>query len=168
MALREVPLLRRHIERCLNVGLTPAQVIEVFIQLTFYLGVPATEAALRITEDIFEEQGIQFTPEQVYDAQKSVEELYTIGVQTHQDHVGDVVVYADEDSTSEEKELDQLIHEYHWGVIYNRPHLDEKSRAICSLAAMTVLGQYDRQIRRGIQGTLRVDLTSEIMEIFFM
>ncbi len=167
MALRELPLLRRHIERCLNVGLTPAQVIEVFIQLTFYVGVPATEAAMRITEDVFEEQGVQFTPEEVYDTQKSVEELYEIGVQTHQAHLGNVVVYNTEDSTPEERELDQLIHEYYWGVINNRPHLDAKSRSLCSLAAMTVLGQYDRQIRRRIEGALRVGLTpSEIMEIF--
>ena len=35
MALGQLPLLRRHIERCLNLGLTPDQVVEVFIQLTF-------------------------------------------------------------------------------------------------------------------------------------
>ena len=43
MALGELPLLRRHIERSLNVGLTPSEVVEVFIQLTFYVGVSATE-----------------------------------------------------------------------------------------------------------------------------
>jgi len=50
MALGELPLLRRHIERCLNLGMSPEQVVEVFIQLTFYVGVPATERALRITK----------------------------------------------------------------------------------------------------------------------
>ena len=52
MALGQLPLLRRHIERCLNVGLTPAQVVEVFIQLTFYVGVPSVEAAMRQTKTI--------------------------------------------------------------------------------------------------------------------
>ena len=75
MALGELPLLRRHIERCLNVGMAPEQVVEVFIQLTFYVGVPATEAALRITKQLFEEHGVKFTPTQVYDTHKSVEEL---------------------------------------------------------------------------------------------
>ena len=31
MALSQLPLLRRHIERCLNLGLTPDQIVEVFI-----------------------------------------------------------------------------------------------------------------------------------------
>ncbi len=49
MALGELPLLRRHIERCLNMGMAPEQVVEVFIQLTFYVGVPATEALMMKT-----------------------------------------------------------------------------------------------------------------------
>ena len=46
MALGQLPLLRRHIERGLNLGMTPDEVVEVFIQLTFYVGVPAVETAL--------------------------------------------------------------------------------------------------------------------------
>ena len=65
MALGQLPLLRRHIERCLNLGQAPEQVVEVFVQLTFYVGVPAVETALRITKEVFEERGIQFTPDQV-------------------------------------------------------------------------------------------------------
>ena len=62
MALGQLPLLKRHIERGLNVGLTPEEIVEVFIQLTFYVGVPAVETAMRTAKEIFEEQGIQFTP----------------------------------------------------------------------------------------------------------
>ena len=77
-----MPLLKRHIERGLNVGLTPEEIVEVFIQLTFYVGVPAVETATRTTKEIFEEQGIQFTPNQ------SVESLYQRGLGTHQEHMG--------------------------------------------------------------------------------
>ena len=73
MALGQLPLLKRHIERGLNVGLTPEEIVEVFIQLTFYVGVPAVETAMRTAKEIFEEQGIQFTPNQVYDSNQSVE-----------------------------------------------------------------------------------------------
>jgi len=65
MALGQLPLRKRHIERGLNVGLTPEEIVEVFIQLTFYVGVPAVETAMRTAKEIFEEQGIQFTPNQV-------------------------------------------------------------------------------------------------------
>ena len=56
---------------------------------------------------------------------------------------------------------------YNWGAIYTRPHLDAKTRSLCSLSAMTVMGHYDRQLRRRIEGSLRVGMTqSEIMELF--
>jgi 4-carboxymuconolactone decarboxylase len=167
MALGQLPLLRRHIERCLNLGLTPERVVEVFIQLTFYVGVPSVETALRITKEIFDEQGIQFTPTQVYDTEQTVDELYEAGVRTHEEHMGDITVYRTEDPDSQEMQLDRLVNEYHWGAIYTRPHLDAKSRAICALSAMTVLGRYDRQIRRRIEGAMRVGMTpEEIMEVF--
>ena len=54
MALGQLPLLKRHIERGLNLGLTPSEVVEVFIQLTFYVGVPAVETAMRSAKEIFD------------------------------------------------------------------------------------------------------------------
>ena len=167
MALGQLPLLRRHIERCINVGLTPAQLVEVFIQLTFYVGVPSVEAAMRLTKEIFEERGIQFTPTRVYDTNMSVDQLHEAGLRAHEQHIGDVTAYETEDQDSQEMQLERLINEYHWGAIYTRPHLDDKARAICGLSSMTVMGHYDRQIRRRIEGALRIGMTpEEIMEVF--
>ena len=118
MALGQLPLLKRHIERGLNLGLTPSEVsevVEVFIQLTFYVGVPAVETAMRIAKEIFEEQGIHFTPSLVYDTNQSVESLYEQGEATHREHMGDVFAYENDDPDSEESQLDRLITEYHWG-----------------------------------------------------
>jgi alkylhydroperoxidase/carboxymuconolactone decarboxylase family protein YurZ len=142
-------------------------VVEVFIQLTFYVGVPAVETALRITKEVFDDWGIQFTPTEVYDAQQTAEELYQTGATAHAQHMGDITVYQTEDPDSPEMQVDRLINEYHWGAIYTRPHLDDKSRALCGLSSMTVLGRYDRQLRRRIEGALRVGMTpDEIMEVF--
>ncbi len=165
MALEQLTLLRRHIERCLNLGLAPEQVVEVFIQLTFYVGVPGVEAALRITKEVFEERGIQFTPTEVYDTDQSVDDLYQRGAQSYDEHMGGIAAYYTDHPTA--AEMQQLVYEYHWGAIYTRPHLDARSRAVCALSAMTVQGRYDRQIRRRIEGALRVGVTpTEIMEIF--
>ena len=169
MALGQLPLLRRDIERCLNVGLNPEQVVEVFIQMTFYVGFPAVEAALSITKEIFEERGIQFTPTQVYDTKRTVGELYNIGVQSRHEHMGDIAALDVDNEALDSLEIAQrhLIDEYHWGAIYTRPHLDATSRATCALSAMAVLGRYDRQIRIRIEGAIRVGVTpSEILEIF--
>jgi 4-carboxymuconolactone decarboxylase len=168
MAMSQLPLLRRHIERSLNVGLTPAQVVEVFIQLTFYVGVPTVEAAMRITKEVFEERGVEFTPTLVFDPHISPEELNRIGIESHRKHMGDITIPETSDNPdSPEMQLERLINEYHWGAIYTRPHLDAKARTICALSSMTVMGRYDRQIRRRISGALRVGMTpEEIMEVF--
>ena len=167
MALGNLPLLRRTIERCLNVGLAPAQVVEVFIQMTFYVGVPAVEEAMNLTKTIFEERGIRYTPTHAYDTQRTTDELYELGVRTHEEYIEDITAYRTDEPDSQENQLDRIINEYHWGAIYTRPHLDPKARVICGLASMTVLGQYDRQLRARIQGALRVGMTTEeIMEVF--
>jgi 4-carboxymuconolactone decarboxylase len=167
MALGQLPLLRRHIERSLNLGMTPQQVVEIFIHLTFYVGVPAVEAAMRTTKDIFEEQGVQFTPDHLYDSNQTPEELHLAGLQSYEEHYSGPSTFASEDPDSVEAEVERFIEDYHWGAIYGRPTLDAKSRAICALSAMTVSGQYDRQLRRRIEGALRVGLTpEEIMEVF--
>ena len=72
MALGELTLLRRHIVRSLNGGADPRRGGGGFHpSSTFYVGVPATEAALRITKEIFEGRGIQFTPVLAYDTNRS-------------------------------------------------------------------------------------------------
>ncbi|MYC31418.1 MAG: hypothetical protein F4X65_15240 [Chloroflexi bacterium] len=167
LTLGHLQLLRRHIERGLNVGLAPEQVVEVFIQMTFYAGVPAVESAMGIAKEIFEERGIQFTPTSVYDTSMDPDELHRQGIQVHEEHMGDITVYFTEDPESQEMQLERLINEYNWGAIFPRPHLNAKDRSMCALVAMTVMGHYDRQLRRRVSGALRVGMTpTEIMEVF--
>lgn len=166
LTLGHLQLLRRHIERALNVGLTPDQVVEVFIQMTFYAGVPAVESAMGIAKEIFEERGIQFTPTSIYDTEKDPDVLHREGVRAHEDHMGDITLYYTDDPDSPEMQLERLINEYNWGAIYSRPHLNDKDRSMCALVAMTVMGHYDRQLRRRISACLRIGLTpDEIMEV---
>ncbi len=167
LTLGQLHLLRRHIERALNVGMAPEVVVEIFIQMTFYAGVPAVESAMALAKDIFEERGIQFTPTNVYDTSLDPDELHRQGIAVHEEHMGDITVYYTEDLESPEMQLERLINEYNWGAIFSRPHLDAKARSMCALVAMTVMGHYDRQLRRRISGALRVGTTpSEIMEVF--
>jgi hypothetical protein len=70
---------------------------------------------MRIAKEIFEEQGIQFTPSLVYDTTQSVESLYERGAATHREHMGDTFEYQSDDADSEESQLERLITEYHWG-----------------------------------------------------
>jgi 4-carboxymuconolactone decarboxylase len=165
LALGQLPLLRRHVERSLNLGVSPEQIVEVIVLLTFYVGVPAVEAAMRIAKDVFEEQGVDFTPAEFYNTEQTPEQLYSAGAAAYEENIGENVAYYTEYPTA--AEMQQLVFEYHWGAIYTRPGLDNKLRALCSLAALTVQGRHDRQIRLRIEGALRVGATpAEIMEVF--
>ena len=164
MALGQLPLLRRHIERGLNLGLALDQVVEVFIQLTFYVGVPSVESALRITKEVFEERGIQFTPTDDYDPNQTTQEFYDTGAKTYGEHIGDIFAYYTDHPMA--AEMQRLVFEYHWGAMYSRPVLDSKSRAICALAAITLQARPDRQMRGRIESAVRVGITpTEIMEV---
>jgi 4-carboxymuconolactone decarboxylase len=166
LTLGHLQLLRRHIERALNVGMAPEAVVEIFIQMTFYAGVPAVESAMGIAKEIFEERGIRFMPTNVYDSEMAPDDLHQQGIAVHEEHMGDITVYYTEDPDSPEMQLERLINEYNWGAIYSRPHLDAKARSMCALVSMTVMGQYDRQMRRRISAALRVGMTpAEIMEV---
>lgn len=167
-ALGHMPLLQRNIERSLNLGVAPNQVVEVIMQMTFLVGIPAVESAMKLAKDIFEEQGIEFTPTRVYDTNRTVEELHQAGLRIYDQQMGEPPLYPVDNPDSLEMELQKFVEEYHWGALHDRPGLDPKTRALCSLAAMTVQGQYDRQIRRLIEGALHVGATpQEIMEVFF-
>ena len=168
-ALGQMPLLRRNIERALNLGVTPDQIVEVIIQMTFLVGIPSVETAMKLTKDIFEEQGIEYVPTRVYDTSRTVDELHQNGLRIYDEQMGSAPpLYPVDDPNSLEMEMQKFIEEYHWGAINDRPGLDPKTRALCSISAMTVLGQYDRQIRRLIEGALFVGASpQEINELFF-
>ena len=165
MTQGEMNLMRRHIVRALNVGLTPQQIVEVFVQSTFYIGVPAVESALRLTKEVYEELGIECEPALEYDPNLHPDELYALGQELHQHHLGNAA--SGFDAESPEGQLERIIDEYNWGAIYSRSLLSDKDRAIVSLSALTSMGVYDAQMRRRIRGALGVGLEpDEVMEIF--
>ncbi len=47
--------LRQHIIGALNLGITKEQIIEIFMQMGFYAGIPVAKTALTIAKEVFEE-----------------------------------------------------------------------------------------------------------------
>jgi 4-carboxymuconolactone decarboxylase len=158
--------VRAYIRNALNVGVTPEELIEIFMMAAFYGGVPAAYNALAITKEVFEERGLKVTLPATFDASVSPDTLYERGLAKHQELIPDVFGYHPTEPTPEEYDLDVLMQEYLWGAIWTRPGLDMKSRIVCALAALVVTGQYDLSTRRMIEGALRLGLSkTEIMEI---
>jgi 4-carboxymuconolactone decarboxylase len=56
------PQLEAHIEGALELGATPAQIVEVILQMLFYAGGAATSNALRLAGEIFARRGLPVRP----------------------------------------------------------------------------------------------------------
>lgn len=52
------PQLKVHIHGALNVGCTPAEIVEVMLQMTVYAGFPAAINAIDVARDVFNERGV--------------------------------------------------------------------------------------------------------------
>ena len=67
-ALNRPHELKLHVRGALRNGLTPEEIVEVFLQTAIYCGVPAAIDSLRVAREVFREEGI--TPGQPAPAPK--------------------------------------------------------------------------------------------------
>ena len=66
-------------------------------------------------------------------------------------------------------EMSRLLVEFAYGDIYTRPGLDRKSRQVATVAALTALGNAERQLRFHIGAALTAGLTpDEIIEVMYV
>jgi 4-carboxymuconolactone decarboxylase len=158
--------VRSHVRNCLNVGIKPEEIIEIFMMVAFYGGIPSAYNALAITKEVFEDRDLHVVLPQTFDESITPNALYEKGMAKHKELTPDVFGYHPTEPTPEEHDLDVLMQEYLWGAIWTRPGLDTKSRLVCNLAALVVKGQFDLSTRRMIEGALRYGLSkTEVMEI---
>jgi 4-carboxymuconolactone decarboxylase len=158
--------LMRHVSNAVNLGLTPQQVIEVMIHAAFYSGVPAAFTSMGVAKEVFESQGIDFSPQLVFDPDETPDDLYQRGVARREEYMGPPSGPGPEPVTQAEREFSRLTTEYYWGSVWTRPGLDLPSRSICTLACLTALGR-EGPLRSHIQGALHVGLSpEEIVEVF--
>ena len=164
--LRAPSEIRAYLRNALNVGVTPEEIIEICMMIAFYGGIPAAHNALAVAKEGFEERGMHVTLPETFDSSLTPEELYARGLAKHQELSPDVFGYHPAEPSPEEGDLDVLMQEYLWGAVWTRPGLDTKSRIVCGLAALLVMGGYDLSTRRMIERALRQGLArAEIMEI---
>jgi 4-carboxymuconolactone decarboxylase len=54
-----LPQLRVHVKAALHVGCTPAEIVEVLMQMSVYAGFPAALNGLAVAREVFTEAGIE-------------------------------------------------------------------------------------------------------------
>lgn len=95
------------------------------------------------------------------------EELFATGLTTRREVLGSEYVDASIKNADEFTiELQQLVTQYCWGDVWNRPGLDRKTRSFLNLAMLSALNR-PHEIKLHIRGAINNGLTKdEIKEVF--
>lgn len=163
-ALRRDDNLRGHVESGLDIGFTPAEIVEMIIQIFYYVGAPIANTALGIANSVFEQRGLTVEPIRVFDVEEDPDSLMERGRSKRHEVLGDVSVAIGE---SVDEDWDRYVLEYLWGSVWTRPGLDTVSRMVCTLSVLPLVGT-NRSLRDHIRGARRIGMTEQqINEIFF-
>lgn len=152
------PQLRFHIDGALNVGVTPAEVVEVLIHTAVYAGVPAALNGIMVAREAFRDRP-GLTHEPVGTGER--EQRYERGLAKLAEvdgHAGEAVVASLQDIAPD---LGRYIIEFAFGDVYSRPGLGLKARELATIAMCTALGTAAPQLRVHIHGFLNVGGTRE-------
>ena len=163
-ALRRDDNLKGHVESGLDLGFTPSEIVEMIIQIFFYVGAPIGTTALDVANRVFSERGLTVEPVRVFDPNESPEALLERGRAQRLEILGDLTPAGPEPVDAE---WEQYLLEYLWGSVWPRPGLDVQSRMICTLAVLPLVAT-NRSLRDHVRGARRIGLTQEqVNELFF-
>jgi 4-carboxymuconolactone decarboxylase len=94
-------------------------------------------------------------------------ELFEQGLQTRREVLGDAYVDAAlQNATDFNIDLQELVTQYCWGDVWNRPGLDRRTRSFLNLAMLTALNR-PHELKIHLRGAINNGLTrDEIKEAF--
>ena len=95
------------------------------------------------------------------------QELFDKGLQTRREVLGpEYVDQAIRNADDFNREMQELVTQYCWGDVWNRPGLDRKTRSFLNLAMLTALNR-PHEIKLHVRGALHNGMTKdEIKEVF--
>ena len=167
VALRRDDNMYGHLLSGLDVGLSAEQIVEMMLQLIYYVGAPMANTALLLANKVFDERGIKVNPYKVYDTQEQPEDLYRRGLAKRTEVLGDNAGQGFDKDEAVDQDWERYLLEYLWGSIWTRPGLSTQDRCLCTLSAMMVMGT-DSSIRTYVGAALRLGITKDqIRELCF-
>lgn len=97
-----------------------------------------------------------------------VSESFQKGLQTRREVLGDAYVDQSVNNATEYNfPMQELVTEYCWDTIWNRPGLDRRARSILNLGMIAALGRKD-ELKLHVRGALRNGITKEELREIFM
>jgi 4-carboxymuconolactone decarboxylase len=95
-------------------------------------------------------------------------DLYAQGLQTRRDVLGaDYVDAAIASADDFNRPLQELVTQYCWGDVWNRPGLDRRTRSLLNLAMLTALNR-PHELKLHVKGALNNGVTKDEMREVFL
>jgi len=158
------PQLKFHILGALNVGCSPAEVVETLLHMVIYAGIPAALNALFAAKEVFAERQLQPSDYVVQtSAATDATQRYREGWAALEEIDGEVGVRVVESLKDIAPDLGRFVIEFAFGDIYRRPGLDLLSREVATVAALTALGTATAQLKVHCHGLLNVGGSRELL-----
>jgi 4-carboxymuconolactone decarboxylase len=158
-SLQRLPPLQSMVATALKVGLTPRNIVEVFVQVGLYAGFVTTTASAAAAQDVFEAHGLSLASEPPSD--DSTEDLDRKGRQVMVDLHGG---RAEEGYAAPGNEVTGALYpiaiRYGYGELWSRPGLNHRQRMLCALAAFATMG-LEGQLRKFAKSAGNVGLRPE-------
>ncbi|GAB0106367.1 carboxymuconolactone decarboxylase family protein [Nocardia sp. JMUB6875] len=157
------PQLRWHIGGALNVGVTPAEVVETIVHIGVYAGFPAALNALAEARKVFAERpeaGNPVTASQIR-PDETTQQRYERGLAKLAEVDGDAADHIFETLGATAPDLARYLVEFAFADVYSRPGLDLKTRELATVAACTAMGTAAPQLRVHLHGLFNVGGTVE-------
>lgn len=161
--LQRMSALRAMVATGLDLGLTPRNILEVFVQVGLYAGFVTTDESAAVARAVFASRGVNVPSDPP--RTDSSEELDRIGLATMAELHGERAQagYA-APGNAITGELYPAAIRYGYGELWSRPGLDRRQRMLCAIAAFTSMG-LDSQLRKFSKSALNVGLDrQEIIE----
>ena len=156
-AIERLPQLRRCISPALDVGLSPRSIGEILLQSGLYGGFPLTENTAAVAREVFAERGLRVEDDQ--DPAATSDELRRRGQEMLRRLHG---TRGQEGYAAPENPVTGALYtlaiEYGYGVLWYRPGLETRERALVAVAAFTALRLVD-QVRKFGESALNVGLS---------
>ncbi len=150
--------LRFHIGGALNLGCTPEQIVETFLQISIYAGFPAAINGVMAAREVFYSKGVKVVPTR---HETDTSRRFETGCELleHIDGAGGSAVI---DSLADiAPDFGRFIIEYSFGDVYSRPVLSLREREMITVASCIALGNCVPQLRLHMQGYLNVGGSKE-------
>ena len=151
--------LKPMVVAALGLGLTPRNILEVFVQVGLYAGFVTTEASAAVAQEVFSARGLDVPPEPPRTDTDEMLDRKGLDVMAHLHGERAQEGYAAPGNAITGAFYPTAVR-YGYGELWSRPGLDRRQRMLCALAAFTAMG-LESQLRKFATSALNVGLSRE-------